>query len=102
MTAIGEVCEKRNISYEKVLSIMFAEENNLLPTVIDTEVVKAIWLNSELHQNKELIFDLIEDYSQEARNDNFKITIEQWLEHIKEKFGKEQYETVKQLCSNRR
>lgn len=98
MTSICEICDKQNISYENVLSIMFGEDN-LLPTVIDSKVVKVIWLNPSIHENKQLILDLIEDYSEQARRNHFTITIEKWLEHVNTKFGSRQYETLKQLCS---
>lgn len=95
ISTIMHICEMQKIPYEQVLSIMFSEKK-LLPTVIDSEVVKFIWLNPEVNQNKDIVIDLIENYSEEARKNGFCVTMEKWLEHIKVNF-EEQYETLKQL-----
>lgn len=66
MITIEQICETQHIPYEEVLDIMFSEEK-LLPTAIDSETVKMIWMDSKIHQNKELIIDLIENNKEVAR-----------------------------------
>ena len=93
MNTIREICDERKISFEDVEKVMFSH-NSLLPTIIDIKVVRAVWLNPKINQNKDLVIDLIEEYSEEARKNKFVITMEKWLLHIKEKFGWEQYENI--------
>ena len=49
------------------------------------------WENEFLNQNEELIIDLIEDFSEEARRGNFKITKIKWLEHIEKMWKVKKY-----------
>ena len=85
MSTIKEIATERKIPFERIEEIMFGN-NHLLPTVLDSEVIRVIWESEFLNKDKELIIDLIEDFSEEARKGNFKITRIKWLERI-EKIG---------------
>ena len=85
-----EIAHERKIPFDQIEEIMFGDDH-LLPTVLDSEVVKAVWENEFLNQNKELIIDLIEEFSEEARRGNFKITKIKWLEHIEKMWKVEKY-----------
>lgn len=96
MVTINKICKQKGISYNNIINIMFNEES-LVPTIISSDVVKEVWLNPVINQDKNLIIDLIEDYSQiMIRQENI-ITIENWLEHINQKFGNEKYNKIKDL-----
>lgn len=96
ISTIKEICKTQKISYEDTLNIMFSSEK-LIPTVIGNDVVRFIWLNPIVNQNKKLIIDLIEDYSENARKAGIKINLQTWLEHVKTTFGMEQYKFLKDL-----
>ena len=81
MTTVKEIAVEKKIPFEKIEQIMFGEDN-LLPTVLDNELVKVIWENEDLNKNKEVIINLIEDFSEEARRRKFKITKLKWMEHV--------------------
>lgn len=88
MHAIKEVCAKNAIPFNMICRIMFSS-GKMLPTVLDNSVVELVWSNPWVHQDKDLVLDLIEDFSQEARREGFTIDVETWMEHIGEKFGKQ-------------
>ncbi len=90
MATVKEIAHERKIPFDQIEEIMFGDDH-LLPTVLDSEVVKAVWENEFLNQNKELIIDLIEEFSEEARRGNFKITKIKWLEHIEKMWKVEKY-----------
>lgn len=81
MTTVKEIATERKIPFEQIEEIMFGDDH-LLPTVLDSEVVRVIWESESLNKNKELIIDLIEDFSEEARKGKYKITKTKWLEHV--------------------
>ena len=83
INTIKELCCENRIDYRMVEDIMF-NDNSLVPTVISGDVVKYIWENEEVNQDKDYIINLIEDASKLAREDGNKIT----MENIKEYMGK--------------
>lgn len=80
LSTIKEIATERKIPFEKIEEIMFGDDH-LLPTVLDSEVIKMVW-ESKYKDDKNLIIDLVEDFSEEARKGNFKITKIKWLERI--------------------
>ena len=69
LKTIKKLCVENGINYEEVSKIMFSEEH-LVPTVLESDVVKAIWENEEMNQDKEFIIDLIENKSKVAIENN--------------------------------
>lgn len=69
-------------------------KSNLVKTIIDYKLVALIWLSSVINQDKEIIIDLIEEYSNERIKQQKSIFIEDWLSHLKERFGNKKYKMV--------
>ncbi len=62
LKTIKALCKYKNINYNNILKIMFNKQS-LVPTIIGDDVVKYIWENDSVNQNKDFIVDLIENYS---------------------------------------
>ncbi len=75
LNTIKDLCQENDINYDSVLDVMFSEEA-MVPTIISSDVVKYIWENEEINQDKDFIINLLENYSKQAREDNRKITME--------------------------
>ena len=68
LNTIKDLCDENDINYDSVLDVMFNDEA-ILPTVISSDVVKYIWENEEVNQDKDFIINLLEKYSTLARED---------------------------------
>ncbi len=66
LKTIQTLCRNRNINFDEVLKVMF-DAQSLVPTVVESDVVKYIWENDSINQNKDFIIDLIENHSTLAR-----------------------------------
>ena len=90
LNTIKNLCKERRINYNSILDIMFSEEE-LVPTIINNDVVKYIWENDNINQDRDLIISLVNNYSKTARDNNRKIT----MDNLKEYFGKTKIKKIK-------
>lgn len=73
LKTIKSLC-KNEEEYEKVLNIMFSP-TPLVPTVIGSDVVRYIWENDNVNQDKDFIINLIENHSKIAQDNKEKINM---------------------------
>ena len=74
LETIKALCNEKGINYDAVLNIMFSNEH-LVPTVIDSDIVRYIWENKEVNQDKDFIIDLIENKSKIAQEKGTRINL---------------------------
>ena len=81
LNTIKDLCDENDINYDSVLDVMFNDEA-ILPTVISSDVVKYIWENEEVNQDKDFIINLLEKYSKLAREDKKMITMNNLKDYL--------------------
>lgn len=86
LDSLKEICEKNNVNIENVYKDMF-NKNRLINTVIDYKLVALIWFSKKINSDKKIIIDLVEDYSNLAIKNNKTIKINDFIDHVKSKFG---------------
>lgn len=85
--------------FPEILRKMFAGRQ-LLPTALDSKLVALIWLCPELQAEKDIIIDLIEDFSNSKIWKTGQIDIETWYSHIQTAFGMRETMLVESLITS--
>jgi len=86
LETIDQICAENGINIFSVMQSMFGG-SKMVNTILDPKIVAFIWCSKKINQDKELIIDLIEDYSNTEIPKGRSIDIESWIGRAKEKFG---------------
>ena len=90
---------KENNNLNDLYRRLFSKEE-LIPTLLDNRVIALVWLSKKINEKPDLVIDLIEDFYNEMLYLNKKITIDDWISHLKEKNMQEESNLVKQEKEN--